>query len=179
MKGMSPRARKEKSGLRFDPGAIDPRQGTSAFRKEMAFQHEAKRVIDGQVEFLNLVGDGGGDADGMAGVAGESPTAGAGEADGDEAKGIGGLDGEIDAPGVPGSGDPDKDITGPAERIDKLGKSKLGGDIVGEGGEEGGEVGEGKAGKALLEMGGEAFAQALPVLRGWCAAGCKPLEQLA
>jgi hypothetical protein len=143
-----------------------------------AFHEHAEDVFEGEVGFLDVHGDGGGDDDVVVAEIAHLAAARAGEADGGDAGFAGLFEGVEDVGGVAGGGDSEKDVAGLAEGFDLAGKDLIETEVVAAGGEDGGVGGEGdgaEGGAGVGETDDELGDEVLGVGGGASVAGDEEL----
>jgi len=128
----------------------------------VALDEHAEDVFEGEVRFLDVHGDGGGDDDVVIAEIAHLAATVAGEADGGEAGFAGLFEGLKDVGRVAGGGDAEEDVAGLAEGFDLASEDLIEAEVVGAGGEDGGVGGEGDGaeggagvGEADYELGDE------------------------
>ena len=109
----------------------------------VALDEHAEDVFEGEVGFLDVHGDGGGNDDVVIAEVAHLAAAVAGEADGGEPDFAGLMEGVEDVGRVAGGGDAEEDVAGLAEGFDLAGEDLVEAEVVGAGGEDGGVGGEG------------------------------------
>ena len=118
-----------------------------------ALDQQAEDVFEGEVGFLDVHGDGGGDDDVVVAEIAHLAAAVAGEADGGDVHLAGLFEGSEDVGGVAGGGDAEEEIAGFGDGFDLSGKHCIVTEVVGAGGEDGGVGGEGDGAKGGAIMG--------------------------
>src|SRR5579862_917799 len=108
-----------------------------------ALDEHAEDVFEGEVGFLDVHGDAGGDGDEMVGEFAHLAAACAGEADCGDLHLAGLFEGVEDIRGVAGGGDAEEEVAGLAECFDLAGKDLVEAEVVAACGEDGGVSGEG------------------------------------
>ena len=133
-------------GLRAALDAMSATRSDGARRivcEVMAFDEHAEDVFEGEVGFLDIHGDGGGDDDVVLAEVAHLAAAVAAEADSGEAGSAGLFEGVEDVGRVAGGGDAEEEVAGFAEGFDLAGEDLIEAEVVGAGGEDGGVGGEG------------------------------------
>ena len=120
-----------------------------------ALDGHAEDVLEGEVAFLDVHGDVGGDDDVVIAEVPHLTAAASAEADGDEVHLAGLMEGLEDIGGVAGGGDAEEDVAGLTEGFDLTREDAIEAEVVAGGGKDGGVGGEGYGAEGGT-VGGEA-----------------------